>query len=349
MSEPKLVRPPQVTVAGWLVVAGSVAVVLMAFSQVARLRTLETRESLAEFLSKPPGDAFDLGVQDALSVWRIALMVAAACAAASAILGWQVLQRSRGARVALSALALPLFVSGLVSGGVVAAIVVAAIVMLWFQPARDWFDGVAYVPPARPAPTKEPARDTLRDLPPPPAPPIAPPSTPPAGPSTAPPLHPTPYATHPGPATGWAAPTTRAEGRPAAVAWACGITWGCCVAVALLFAGALLQVAVAPEIWLDEWRRQNPELDYSDAYLTRFMVIVFVVCLVWSLVAAGLALLVWRRSRWAAVALGVSAAAACLTLLPVVACVATVVLLLRPESRQWFAGPPPARRGPLGP
>ena len=35
MSEPKLVRPPQVTIAGWLVVAGSVVVVLMAFGQVA--------------------------------------------------------------------------------------------------------------------------------------------------------------------------------------------------------------------------------------------------------------------------------------------------------------------------
>ena len=36
MSEPKPVRPPQATVAGWLVVGGSVVVVLMALGQGAR-------------------------------------------------------------------------------------------------------------------------------------------------------------------------------------------------------------------------------------------------------------------------------------------------------------------------
>ena len=44
-------------------------------------------------------------------------MVAGGCAAAAAILGYHVLQRSRGARIALTVLAVPLFVSGLVTGG----------------------------------------------------------------------------------------------------------------------------------------------------------------------------------------------------------------------------------------
>ena len=146
MTEPKPARPPQVTLAGWLVMAGSVVVVLMAFSQVAGLRSLETRESIEEYLSKPPGDSLGLGVQGVLSLLRIAYMVAAACAAATAILGWQVLQRSRGARVALSVLVVPLFLTGLASGGIASAVVSAAILMLWFQPARDWFDGIARAP-----------------------------------------------------------------------------------------------------------------------------------------------------------------------------------------------------------
>ena len=142
-------------------------------------------------------------MQAGLDALRVTLMVTAACAAATAILGWYVLQRSRGARVASSVLAVPLFlsglfVSGLVGGGMFSAVVVAAIVMLWFQPARDWFDGVtrAPLPAPEPAPkpvpdafrdpTRDPTRDPLLDLPPP----------------TAPPLHPTPYAAAPA-ASGW--------------------------------------------------------------------------------------------------------------------------------------------------
>ena len=64
--------------------------------------------------------------------------------------------------------------------------VAAAIVMLWFQPARDWFDGIVREAPAPPPPLPAPppaptGRDPLLDLPPP----------------TAPPLHPTPYAARP--------------------------------------------------------------------------------------------------------------------------------------------------------
>src|SRR4051794_2079852 len=104
MSEPTPARPAQVTLAGWLVVGGSVLVVLLAFSQVAGLRSLETREAVEEYLASPPGESLGLGVEGLLNLLRIALMVAAASAAASAILGWQVLQRSKSARVALSVL-----------------------------------------------------------------------------------------------------------------------------------------------------------------------------------------------------------------------------------------------------
>ena len=39
-------------------------------------------------------------------------------------------------------LALPLFVGGMAVFGFLAALVVVSVVMLWLQPAKDWFDGV---------------------------------------------------------------------------------------------------------------------------------------------------------------------------------------------------------------
>ena len=64
----------------------------------------------------------------------------------------------KGARVALSVLAVPLFVTGLVSGGIGSAVVTAAIVMLWFQPARDWFDGITRAPAPKPLASPTPPR-----------------------------------------------------------------------------------------------------------------------------------------------------------------------------------------------
>ncbi len=342
MSEGKLVRPPQVTLAGWLVVAGSVVVVLMAFDQVSTLRSLENREAVEEYLSKPPGNSLGLGVQGALTLMRITAMVAAACAAASAILGWQVLQRSKGARVALSLLAVPLFVSGLIGGGVVSAIVVAAIVMLWFQPARDWFDGIARAPIPRPEPTRDLpthdlpthdpplTRDPLLDLPPP----------------TSPPLHPTPYA---------AAPVAMAlvpsvARRPLPVVWACVLTWLFSAAAFVLLAITLAVMLGAPQTLIDEVYRQNPDIadqGVSDAVLRTTVYVTCAVGMTWSAGAVALAVLAWRRVRWAATGLLVSAGAAgCLCLLvvvgsfvlllPLIACGATVAFLLRPEARLWF-------------
>jgi hypothetical protein len=320
-------RPSQVTLAGWLVVAGSVVVVVMAFSRVATLHSLDTRQSIENYLASPTGQSLGLTVTTVQTLLRIAAMAAAATATATAILGWQVLQRSRGARVALTALAAPLFVTGFVGSGFAAAVVTAAIVMLWFQPARDWFDGITRPAPTPPTPPTPPAplrplaappgtpvgRDPLLDLPPP----------------TAPPLHATPYAGRPS--------ETRAHAdRPNAVVWACAITWASTAVVFLLFAVTLVQVLVAPNSLLDEMRRQNPDLTMSDADLTRVLVVVSVVFLVWSAAAAALTMLVWRRVAWASIVLSVSAVLACLTLVPIIASVATVVLLQRSESRAWL-------------
>ena len=351
MSERTPARPAQVTLAGWLVVGGSVLVVLLAFSEVAGLRSLETREAVEEYLGRPPGDSLGLGVQGVLDLLRVASMVTAASAAASAILGWQALQRSKGARVALSVLAVPLFVSGIfvtgiTGGGVIPAMVTAAVVMLWFQPARDWFDGTVRTPP--PAPLPPPARepvgqepvgrepvgsDQLRDLPPP----------------TAPPLHPAPYAARPASPSVARGPAAASAPRPPAVRWACILTWVFSAPALALFGDTLIAMLLDPQQMVDEMHQQNAEIaeQFSDGAI---QVVLYATCagiILWSVAAIWLAVLVWRRTSWAAPLLMVSAGAAgalCvlgvvasfLFAIPLAGCAAAFALLLRPESRAWL-------------
>jgi hypothetical protein len=339
MSEPTPTRPPQVTLAGWLVMGGSVLVVLLAFSEVASLHSLDTREAVERRVADRGGDFFGLDVEGVLTAMRVLLMVAAASATATAILGWHVLRRSKGARIALTVLAGPLFVAGLVQqGGFASAMVTAAILMLWFQPARDWFDGITREAPASPRPLPdrpfdgtEPAsgRDALLDHPPP----------------TAPPLHPTPYAAGPAPHS------ARVGRRPGAVRWACVVTWSFSTCAALLFAATIVSMVADSQPLIDELQRQDPDLaarGMSDGELEAVLYAVSAGMLVWAAAAIVLAVLVWRRVRWAAIALRISAgAAAALSVIgvvsslafavPVAACAAVLALLLRPEARAWLS------------
>jgi hypothetical protein len=336
MSDPTPARPTQVTLAGWLVVVGSVLVVLMSFSEVAALRSLETREAVEKRVADSGGDVLGLDVQGVLTAMRVLLMVAAASAAATAILGWQALQRSKGARVALSVCAVPLFAAGLVQqGGLVSAMVTAAIVMLWFQPARDWFDGTVRTPPPAPlppAPRERVGHDPLLDLPPP----------------TAPPLHPTAYADRPA-----GGPTRQAAvgtARPSTVTWACLLTWLFSVPALALFAATLVAMVADPQQMVDEMHAQSPEAaeQFTDSTLRAVLYATSAGIVLWSVAAVALAVLVWRRVRWAVPLLMVSAAGAavlCLlavvgslvAVVPLAACAATLALLLRPESRAWLS------------
>ncbi|MBJ7357900.1 hypothetical protein, partial [Nocardioides sp.] len=146
-------RPTQVTIAAAMVMAGSVVVVLAAFERIAGLRSADTREAVQEFRGTALGEWLGLDLQGTLTLMRVLIMVAAACATAAAILGYQVMRRSRPARLVLTVLAPPLFVGGVAVGGFLSAVVVGAIIMLWFQPARDWLDGKTPRPvPAPPPP-----------------------------------------------------------------------------------------------------------------------------------------------------------------------------------------------------
>lgn len=127
--------------AGWVTIIGSVLVVLSVFAQISTLQSLDTRRSIEQLLSEPPADGLGLEVDTALTLIRVLAMVTGACAAATAILGWQVMQRSRPARLVLSVLAVPLFLAGFVTGGFTSSLVAAAAVVLWLQPARAWVNG----------------------------------------------------------------------------------------------------------------------------------------------------------------------------------------------------------------
>ena len=334
-------RPTQVTIAAWLVMTGSVFVVLTAFDQIAGMHTMETREAVEDFLSKPPGENLGLGVQGMLSVMRVLTMVTAACATAAAILGYQVLQRSRSARFVLTVLAGPLFLAGMVVGGFLPAVIVGSIVMLWFQPARDWLDGKA--------PRAAAAAPVLPPLPvePPPADPPAPPSGPraylgfgeqPGGPLDWPaPVAPPAYA----------APSLPA--RPPALVWACALAWA---GSALVFVVMLVSVAVllaAPDLLIDELNRQNPELredGLTSETLRRTVLYAGSLLVVWSVVASVVAVYAWRGRHWAWRTLLVSAGSAtglCLLaaigspamLVPLAVCAVTIPLLLRSEVRAF--------------
>lgn len=329
-------RPRQVTLAAWLIMLGSVFVVLSVFERISGLHTLETQQSVEQFLNDSPGSGLGLGVQGVLDLIRTLAMVAGGFATAAAILGYQVLQRSRSARLALSILALPLFVSGMVAGGFMSSVVVASAVMLWFQPARDWFDGVT------PEPKPEATRAVRSDAVAPPAPRTQ--ARPVVGFGSA--------AADPLAASGWpteSAPAV-AGSRPSAVTRACVLTWiGAGLAVVVMVA-SLAVLAGNPDLIIDEMYRQNP--DFADQGVTDSMIlgVTYVLgglVIAWSLLAVALAVLAFRRVNWARIALVVSASMAAflfllamitqlLMVLPLAACLLTVALLLRPETRAWY-------------
>lgn len=328
-------RPRQVTLAAWLIMAGSALVVLMVFDRIMGLHTLQTRESVQRFLSEPPGQDLGLGIDGVLSIIRTVAMVAAGCATAAAILGYQVLRRSRSARLALTVLALPLFVCGMVTGGFLSSVVAAASLMLWLQPSRDWFNGVT-----REAPTA-PTTSTTPTTPTPPPPPVA------TGPDRP---HPGFGQVAPPQAAVWPGVETDPQARPAAVAWACVLTWTCSVLAILMMLVSVVALMADSRLVLDELNRQNPEIaaqGVTEQLLRTVTYVMAAVVMIWSTVAILLAALVWRRSDLARRVLVVSASAAavCLLLstlgqfllvLPLAACVVTLALLVRPDVRAWF-------------
>ncbi|MGA8257288.1 MAG: hypothetical protein WB767_12015 [Nocardioides sp.] len=338
MSTEALPRPRQVTLSGWLIVVGSVFTVLFAFQQVSQLGSIESQEAAADAISRPPIEGLGLSVDDVQFFIRLAAFVAAACGAAAAILGYQVLQRSKSARLVLTFIAPFMLVAGMLTSGLAAALVAAAIVMLWAQPARDWFAGRRPIAtPAKPAanPAANPAAVTMDSM----SDPYPPPQQPVSG---------SPYGAPQAPVPGGpAAPTT----RPGTVLAACltamissGLTAVLLLISVLLFAGNRGD-------FVDEVEKQLDDMDAGTSIdpstLADAALVMLVVMAVWSVIVVVLAFLTLRGSNGARITLVVSSAMAGLfSLLGVLAVVplaitaasiATIVLLFVGGSSEWFA------------
>jgi hypothetical protein len=356
VSEPSTTpaRPPHVTVAVWIAMVASVFVVLAAWDRITGLNSIDTRASLRPWLDDPFLKDNGVTLSELTLALKVASMVAAASATAVAVLGFETLRRSRGARLAMTVLAVPMFLGGLTTEGIFASAAAAAVATLWFGPARTWFEGGTAAAGAGPSarsrdssaagparPTWPPRHDAPQGTPP-PSPPV-PPSSP-----------------HGSPAHVWAPPSLsaydvprlRRAPRPRALVSACLVTWAFCSLATLLVGASLVVLAVDSQPVLDRMHARDPQLAGSGLSDHQILVAGFVtgsVVLVWSLAAAVLAILAFRRRRraWYAL-LGSSAAVTLLSLVGVVGSVvlvvpllgslAAMVLLLRPEVRAWFSG-----------
>lgn len=350
MSE-KLPRPSQVTIAGWLVLGGSLGALVTVYARLSTLHSLDTREGIERSLSEPPFDDLGIGVGTVLDTLHVLALITGACAAATVILGWHVLQRHRASRVALTILAVPLLLAGMSSGGFFSTLVAVAVALLWVPQARDWFDGVPAresappsTPPSTPPnPTPPPASDTSRaDVP-----PAAP--SPRAYDAFGTPQQPGPPAW---PASPPAPAMTRPTRRPTALTWAAVLTWVLCAlgVVALVLTG--VAASADPRTVYDEMLRQNPELrgqgltqDMAVAAIWVGVVLGIAACAFTAVVAY----LTVRGHGWARVTLiALVAVAAGVLLLTTVfappaalglaAAVVALALLLRPEVRAWTEG-----------
>lgn len=343
MSDASQPRPPQATFCGGTLLVGSVLVILLAFSRMSSLGTIEAQED-AQLFADSVGEGVGLSADDWQSVLRVLCLVAAGLAVVTSYLGWRVLQRDRGARLALSVLAPVSLVTGIAVADFIPAIMAVAVVLLWRPPTRQWLDGVAVSQhPALAGVRGGSAGEASRPASPPT--PYAAPTPPSSGPAHPPVWSPGEHPVHP------VHPTS--SERPGGVLAAVIVTIASSALVLVSLAVALLLVLgdrarfegdVAEEI--------SSQQAYRDAgldagVLVDTIVVALLVFLVWAVVSIVLAVLVLRGSNAARIALVVSAiCAAVASLLGVLAvvplavtaaCVTVAVLLLRGDAAAWFA------------
>lgn len=320
--------------AAFAIILGSLFVLLAAWEEMSQIHSLDTRERLQGELS---GTGID--INQSLMLLRGSLLVSAACAVVASVLGYQVLRRDRIARIGLSVVALPLFVTGLSLGDVsfVSSLVAAFAVMLWFQPARDWFDGRT---PAQAEAAAMRARPG------------------PVGASTPPPVPPTVSApqgpAQPGPPAPYAGPYGSPYGvpvsRPSRLMLACILTWTFTALIALTCLLLVAMMLGSPDLVLDEARKADPNFDQglSNGEIVTATVFMGSVCVLWSLVAFVFAVVAWLGKSWgrtallltvapAALLLVISAVVSFVTAIPAIAAIVTVVALMHPTTRAFFA------------
>ncbi len=381
-TRPGSARPRQLTLAASFVIGGSALLVLTAFDSLARLTSVQKRQDVGEMLSTPPFDGVGLSVDDVLAITRVGLMVAAACAAAAVVLGIFVLQRHRGARVALSVVAVPLVLSTFATGDLLGALVAAATLVLWTGPARDWFAGRPVREPERPGRGRRTGGSDQQDRPDPWAVPPVQESAPPQDDRVPPTLSTTTSSQAPPATSGFGERATAVAERPAAwpvpaggppagarlavpatVKMACLLTWAFAGVVALMYAGLLVYLAIDADRLVD-FVVSSPEWERADLDRSLILPMLWVGCLMflgWSLGACVLAFFTWRRHNWARWLLAASAATALVAavfafpvgMLHQAAAALAIGGLFSAAARAWFANAPvsgpPAPPGPPGP
>ena len=348
-------RPRQATLAGWLIIGGSVILVATAWERISSLHTMEFQEELRKVLSEQPFADTGLGFEGLKTTIRVLCMVAAGAATASTILGFQALRRSTSARLALTVLAPLVLIGGFATAGFFAPLVVAGVVMLWLQPSRDWYAGRAW----RRAPSDGGPAGSVRTgqrpdpFATPPVPPPAPPTPPPPPPVSRPAPYEQPFGA---PAPDSSPPFTPAPhvqlrtARPPALVAACVIVWASSAVVAGCLLLLSLVMAVARDELFDEIEKQQPGFDMqgmSRGELAAATFTMTAIVVVWCAAAVVLAVLAFRGRSWARVGLVVCTSSAGLLVLAgtfaspvlVVLLAATAVtlwLLLRPDVTAWY-------------
>ncbi len=373
VSEQSTRRPPQVTFAAGLVIVASVFVVLQNFSSASNLRSLENRDRLEAVLAEPPFAGSGATLEQGYDALFATLMVGALCAAAMAVLGGYAMRGSKSARLGLSILAVPLFVTGPLTGVFATTMAAVSAVMLWMSPGREWFRDGKWTPPV---PLTRDPKDS------------ADPSVRPPGPSaprtaekdaSAPRPHVgegpgaagqpgpyghtfgQPYEPHvPGAAKGatpgnkpGSTPLPLRSSRPAAVVAAGLITIFTSAAIAFFMGATMVVVATDFDWVLSEMTSANPELmeqpGVTEDLLRNSVFLMGAGIIAWCAGAVVLGILVLLGRDWARVLLLVSAAVtamSCLlmaiagpfTLLPGLAAVFVLFLLRRPDVRNWMSG-----------
>ncbi len=350
--------------AAGFVIGGSIGIVVTVAGQLTALHSLETQQQITAFVTDGPGRELGLDLESALSWMRVILMVVAGCATAAVVLGFEVLRCSRGARTFLTVLAVPIFLGGFVAGGFLTALVAASIALLWVGPSAQWLhDG----PPTskrgfidRPGVARgdgeqtgssERSRATAPSRPQESQQSPSHPGSP--RPSVSPSASPSGLPSGPQPATARQLfvdqRPTPSPRRPDAVVWACVLVWAGCGMVVVAMAATVAVVAGDPGFVIDQLQQQDQDLAVEDPdVLVNATYLTAGVLGVWSLVAAVLAVLAYRRRRPGRMGVILSSAAAgviCLAgvfasvvlIVPAGAALTTVALLSRPDVRAWYA------------
>ena len=135
-------RPREVTLGGLQAVAGSVFAIVLLISTAQQLNGQQMTNTLADLVRSEQAATLGLTVESARTLVRYTIMVLAVLSVASLVLGFYVLRRHRGSRIALTVVggvvALPALMAGPI-GWLVTLYIGVSVFLIWSRPARAWF------------------------------------------------------------------------------------------------------------------------------------------------------------------------------------------------------------------